>query len=313
MGELFSYEQGIFGVDAHYVRPKVASIHLIVENGHVAIIDAGCNSSVSNVLSALENIGVPNEGVDFIILTHVHLDHAGGAGLMMKIFPNALLVVHPRGARHMADPSKLIEGSAAVYGKDEVFRLYGQVVAIDAARIIEATDGMCVDLAGRQLLCLDTPGHAKHHIAIIDGKTGHIFTGDIFGISYRELDIGDRQFVFLTTTPVQFEPDAMHASIDRLLSYQPKAMYLTHFSQICNVPAKGAELHRLIDAFVYIAERESVCGPERHSKIRQGLADLLLDDARRFGCVLAPDRILELFDNDLELNAQGLGVWLDRR
>ena len=311
MTNLIRYENGIFAIDANYVRPKLAAIHLIVENGRAAFIDTGCNDSLSEALAALKALDVPFGNVDYVILTHVHLDHAGGAGAMMQSFPEARLVVHPRGARHMADPSRLVEGAETVYGAEEVRRLYGEIFPIDSSRILEATHKLTINLAGRELLCLDTPGHAKHHISIVDTRTGHIFTGDIFGLSYRELDTNGRQFIFPTTTPVQFDPEAMHASMDMLLSYRPEAMYLTHFSQIKDIPAMAVELHRLVDAQVAIARREKNAGSDRHGRIRDGLAQLLLEETRRFGCQLASDRIMEIFANDLELNAQGLGVWLD--
>jgi glyoxylase-like metal-dependent hydrolase (beta-lactamase superfamily II) len=313
MRELIRYEHGIFAIDADYVRPQLAAIHLIVENGRAAFIDTGCNNSLPNVMAALDEIGLAPGNIDYVIPTHIHLDHAGGAGAMMHTFPNARLVVHPRGARHMADPTRLIEGAAAVYGLEEVRRLYGEVLPIDAHRIIEATHGLKVDLAGRQLCCLDTPGHARHHIAVVDTKTGHIFTGDIFGLSYRELDTAGRQFIFPTTTPVQFDPVAMHASIDLLMSYQPDAIYLTHFSQIRDTAAKALELHRLVDAHVAIARREKNAGADRHARIREGLEQLLLNETRHFGCRLPASGILEIFDGDLELNAQGLGVWVDTK
>ena len=311
MYKLIRYEHGIFAIDADYVRPQLAAIHLIVENGRAAFVDTGCNNSLPNVMAALDELGIAPGNVDYVILTHIHLDHAGGASAMMQTFPNARLVVHPRGARHMADPTRLIEGAAAVYGQEEVRRLYGEVLPIDFRRIIEATHGLIVDLAGRQLSCLDTPGHARHHIALVDKKTGHIFTGDIFGLSYRELDTDARQFIFPTTTPVQFDPVAMHASIDLLMSYRPDAIYLTHFSQIRDTAAKALELHRLVDAHVAIARREKNAGADRHGRIRKGLEQLLLSETSHFGCRLPASGILEIFDADLELNAQGLGVWVD--
>ena len=230
---------------------------------------------------------------------------------MMKLFPNARLVVHPRGAWHMAKPARLMESVATVYGIEETRRLYGEVLPIDASRIIEATHETSIDLAGRKLLCLDAPGHAKHHIAIVDSKSGHIFSGDIFGLSYPELDTDGRQFVFPTTTPVQFDPQAMHASIEMLMSYRPQAIYLTHFGQTCDVAGKALDLHRMIDAHVAIALREKKAGAERHARIRVGLDELLLEETKRFGCRLADADVLKVFDADLELNTQGLVVWLD--
>lgn len=311
MSALIRYDNGIYACDADYVRPLLAAIHLIVENGRVALVDTGNNESLIAVERALATLGLAPGCVDYVILTHIHLDHAGGAGAMMRAFPNARLVVHPRGARHMADPAKLVAGATAVYGAAEVRRLYGEVLPIDAARIIEATHELRLDLAGRELLCLDTPGHARHHISIVDRKSGGIFTGDTFGLSYRELDTDGRQFIFPTTTPVQFDPQAMHASLDLLMSFQPTAMYLTHYSQVVEVAAKAAELHRLIDAHLDIARREKDSGPDRHSRIRAMLAHLLVDEAKAFGCQLPPAEILEIFATDLDLNAQGLGVWLD--
>ncbi len=311
MDSLIRYENGIYAFDAGYVRQLLAAIHLIVENGRAAIVDTGSNESLGAVERALAELGLTPECVDYVILTHIHLDHAGGAGAMMRAFPNARLVVHPRGARHMADPAKLVAGATAVYGAAEVRRLYGEVLPIDAARIVEATHELRLDLAGRELLCLDTPGHARHHICIVDRKSGGIFTGDTFGLSYRELDTDGRQFIFPTTTPVQFDPQAMHASLDLLMSYRPTAMYLTHYSQVVDVAAKAAELHRLIDAHLDIARREKDSGPDRHSRMRAMLAHLLVDEAKAFGCQLPPAEILEIFATDLELNAQGLGVWLD--
>ena len=308
---LTRYEHDIYSVDAQYVRPKHAAIHLILENGRVALVDSGCNDSIPNALQALDELRVSVDSVDYVMLSHIHLDHAGGAGSMMKLFPNARLVVHPRGAWHMAKPARLMESVATVYGIEETRRLYGEVLPVDSSRIIEAKHETSIDLAGRKLLCLDTPGHAKHHIAIVDSKSGHIFSGDIFGLSYPELDTDGRQFVFPTTTPVQFDPQAMHASIEMLMSYRPQAIYLTHFGQTCDVAGKALDLHRMIDAHVAIALREKKAGAERHARIRVGLDELLLEETKRFGCRLADADVLKVFDADLELNTQGLVVWLD--
>ena len=307
----FRYAHDIYAIDAHYVRPLLAAVHLIVENGRAAFVDTGSNDALPYALAALESLGLGPTAVDYVFLTHIHLDHAGGAGAMMRAFPQARLVVHPRGARHMVDPARLLEGAAAVYGAAEVRRLYGEVLPVDQSRIIEAKPLLKVDLAGRELLCLDTPGHAKHHICIVDRKSGHVFTGDCFGLSYRELDVNGRQFIFPTTTPAQFDPQALFASLDLLMSYQPGALYLTHYSQITDVPAKVIQLRRLIDAHLNIARSERGAGVERHARIRAGLANLLLDETKIFGCPLSTEKILDIYATDLDLNAQGLCVWLD--
>lgn len=311
MGQLIEYDHGIYAFDSGYVRPLLASIHLIVENGSAAFVDSGTNASLPAALTALASLGLTPDNVDYVILSHIHLDHAGGAGAMMRAFPRARLVVHPRGARHMADPSKLVAGASAVYGAEAVRRLYGEVLPIDSRRIIEATHQLKVDLAGRELLCLDTPGHAKHHICLVDRRSGNVFSGDTFGLSYRELDTDGRQFVFPTTTPIQFDPQALHDSVDLIVSYRPQAVYLTHFSRLADVAAHAQRLHRQIDAHVAIARREKDAGQEKQSRIRAGLVDLLLSEARLFGCRLPDAEILDVFAVDLDLNAQGLACWVE--
>ena len=188
MEPLTRFDHGIYAIDADYVRSYHAAIHLLVENGRVALIDTGSNDSLPRVLAALEALDLTPEQVDFVILTHVHLDHAGGAGAMMRVFANAQLVVHPRGVRHMVDPTRLMAGVAAVYGAQRAIQLYGEVLPVPVERIVEASHEKVIKLAGRELLCLDTPGHARHHICIVDRLSGNIFTGDTFGLSYRELD-----------------------------------------------------------------------------------------------------------------------------
>ena len=308
------YRNGIYAFDAGYVRPILAAIHVVVESGRVALIDTGSNDALPNALAALERLGLDVAAVDYVILTHIHLDHAGGAGSMMAAFPYAQLVVHPRGARHMAEPSKLVAGVTAVYGAEYVNRIYGEILPIPAERIIEAADGFTVSLAGRELLCLDTPGHARHHICIVDKKTGGVFTGDMFGLSYREHDVDGRPFIFPTTTPTQFEPDEMRASINRLLSFKPDAMYLTHYSRVGDVPALGKDLLRRLDALVAIAELASqLIGMPRHEQIKAEIASYLFAELKAHGCNLAEAVVLDIWATDLELNAQGLEVWLDSR
>jgi glyoxylase-like metal-dependent hydrolase (beta-lactamase superfamily II) len=308
------YRNGIYAFDAGYVRPILAAIHLVVEDGRVALIDTGSNDALPNALAALERLGLDGAAVDYVILTHIHLDHAGGAGSMMAAFPNAQLVVHPRGARHMAEPSKLVAGVTAVYGAEYVNRIYGEILPIPAERIIEAADGFTVSLAGRELLCLDTPGHARHHICIVDKKTGGIFTGDMFGLSYREHDVDGHPFIFPTTTPTQFEPAEMRTSINRLLSFKPEAMYLTHYSRVGEVPVLGRDLLRRLDALVTIAESASqLKGKVRHEQIKAEIATYLFGELKAHGCNLAEAVVLDIWATDLELNAQGLEVWLDSR
>ncbi len=248
-----------------------------------------------------------------MLVTHVHLDHAGAAGALLQACPNARLVVHPRGARHMVDPDKLVQGSIAVYG-ERVFRaLYGDIVPAPAERVIEAGEGFELDFRGRRLGFLDTPGHARHHICVFDEASRGVFSGDTFGISYREFDVDGRPFVFPTTTPVQFEPEALHASIDRLMSLQPCAAYLTHYGRVTDLEPMAASMHVLIDEFVRLARASPGTGEARQAWIKREMGALLLARLRDHGCRLDEADSRALLANDMELNAQGLAVWLDRQ
>jgi glyoxylase-like metal-dependent hydrolase (beta-lactamase superfamily II) len=302
---------GISAIDSGYVRPLLDAIHLVVEGDRAAIVDTGTSHSVPGVLAVLAARGIAPEQVDYVILTHVHLDHAGGAGLLMQCCPNATLTVHPRGARHMADPSQLVAGTVAVYGEAETRRLYGDIVPVPRDRILETPDGAWIRLAGRELVFYDTPGHARHHVAIRDAGSGHVFAGDVFGLSYRELDHAGRQFIFATSSPVQFDPGPYHRSIDVIAALAPEAVYLTHYSQVRDVAAKARILHRQVDALATIGHRRRAAGAERYPRLEADVRELLLDEARRYGAPFSAERVLEVYGQDVTLNAQGLVAWLD--
>jgi glyoxylase-like metal-dependent hydrolase (beta-lactamase superfamily II) len=309
---MFRHPDGVTAVDTEYVRPGHAAAHIVQHGGRAAFVDVGTNDSVPYLLAALEALGIARESVDYLLLTHVHLDHAGGAGRLMQELPNAVAVLHPRGAPHMIDPARLIAGSRAVYGDEPFRRLYGDLVSIAAERVRATRDGDRLSLAGRELEILHTPGHALHHQAFIDREHACAFTGDTFGISYRELDSPRGAFIMPTTTPTQFDPEQLIASVDRLLSYSPTAMYLMHFSRVTDVPRLGESLKGQIRELTRIA-MQSIDASDRAAAIRDGMGELWRELAARHGCRLAPERLLALLEGDLELNTQGLLVWLERR
>lgn len=306
-----AHPDGILALDSGYGRPGLAAIHLIIHQGQAAIVDTGTNASVPRVLSALAAAGIVPDKVAWVMLTHIHLDHAGGAGSLMCAFPEAKLLVHPRAVRHMIDPTRLWDATAAVYGAEQAFALYGRLAPVAQERIVSATDGLEVAMGERRFRVLDAPGHARHHICIWDEAARAFFTGDAFGLSYRELDVDGRASVFPTTSPSQFDPDAMHATIDRLLAAAPEAMYLTHYSRVTDVARLGADLHRLIDTEVAVARAARGEGVARHVEILAGLEQIVREEADRQGWSLPEDKVFELLRLDLDLNAQGLGVWLD--
>lgn len=306
------HDHGIITLDADYLRPGLAAIHLIVEQGHVAIIDTGTNQAVPSVLAALEARGLTPGDVDYVIVTHVHLDHAGAAGALMRACPNARLVAHPSGARHLIDPAKLVAGSIQVYGRETFQRLYGDIVPVPAERVMEAPDNHRLDFQGRGLTFLDTPGHARHHFCIHDERSESVFTGDTFGISYREFDVDGRPFIFPTTTPVQFDPMALHASIDRILALEPEAAFLTHYGRVTHLASLAPPLHEIIDEWCELALSVAGEGDARQTALEGALEKSLLARLRAHGCTLEEVVCRGLLANDVHLNAQGLLVWRDR-
>ena len=313
---------GIWAIDTGYQRPHFDAAYLMVERGRAAFIDTGTGHSVTRLLAVLEAAGVARDAVDWVIPTHVHLDHAGGSGGLMAALPNARLVVHPLGARHLIDPAKLIAGASAVYGADEVQRSIGTVIPVPAERVLESADGMEIDLAGRPLRLLDTPGHARHHHCVWDERSRGLFTGDTFGLSYREFDTPRGAWLLPSTTPVQFDPPALRASFERLLALRPDCVYLTHFGRLPATPGPddaqtlqqlGREYLEQLDAAIALGLRAAAASPlaeDRHVALVEGLSELYLERVGRLGGGLSRERVLELLDMDIELNAQGMGVWL---
>lgn len=308
---MIDYEHDISAIDADLIRHGMAAIHLVRAGDQAALVDCGTGHSLRNVQAALAQKGIAPEALRYIILTHVHLDHASGAGAAMRAFPNAQLVVHPRGARHMIDPSKLIAGATAVYGEQAMAEMYGDILPVDAARVIETHDGFVLDFNGRRLEFVDTPGHAKHHHCIWDAQSKSWFTGDTFGLAYPECTVDGRAFVFPTTSPVQFDPVAMRASVERLLSRQPEAMFLTHYGKVSGVPALGRALLSRIDAHVAITKAAASAGDGRKQALLAALTAYLMDELRAHGSRLTHEQTVDVWGLDIELNAQGLEVWLD--
>ena len=301
---------GITCIDTGLFRPRMAAAYLLQHNGKAAMVETGVTNTVPRILNALSNRDVAPEDVLFVIPTHVHLDHAGGAGALMQRFPNARLIVHPRGARHMTDPARLWAGSVEVYGEDMLDRVYGRPLPVDTERLIIAADGFEIDLAGRPLNFIDTPGHARHHFSVYDETSRGFFSGDTFGISYRETDSAQGAFMMPTTTPVQFDPEAWHQSLDRYLTFKPERMYLTHFSMVEGIPALAGALHRALDDYVTMA-CQFAQDEKRDQKLRAALLQYTLNGLRRHNCPLPEPTLRGLLDLDMNLNTQGLGIWLD--
>jgi glyoxylase-like metal-dependent hydrolase (beta-lactamase superfamily II) len=306
------YEGGITAIDSGMVRPQMAACYLLETGSAVAVIETGNAASADRILKVLKSRGRQPEEISHVIVTHVHLDHAGGAGTLIQRLPQATLVAHPYGARHLIDPSKLEAGARAVYGDARFDEMYGSLVPVPKDRVIVKEDGEELAIGGRRLEFMDAPGHARHHFTVWDEQTSGWFTGDTFGLSYRNLDTENGAFIFPTTTPIQFDPPALISSIDRMMEKSPCNMYLTHFGRVQEAERLAEDMRRAVREFVDLAERFEK-SDDRTRCIEDAMMDRLFERARVHGVTLEEEALRETFAGDVILNTQGIEFWLDHR
>jgi len=304
------YEGGIIAIDSGMVRPQMAACYLLETDSAVAIIEAGNNDSTERIIKVLKSRGRDVAEVSHVIVTHVHLDHTGGAGKLMQELPNASLLVHPRGARHVIDPSRLEASARAVYGDEPFDEMYGSLIPVPEDRVVVVEEGGSTQVGKRQLSFIDSPGHARHHFCVWDEQTRGWFSGDTFGISYRELDTANGPFIFPTTTPIQFDPPALIASIQRMMESRPENIYLTHFGRVRDVDRLSQEMIDSVGEFAELGERHD--GDEnRTENIQSEMMDWLISRGRTHGVTLPDDDLRAVFAGDVLLNTQGIEFWLD--
>ncbi len=304
------YEGGVTAIDSGISRPQMAACYLLETESGLAVIETGVNASADRIMQVIAQRDRSGDEVSHIIVTHVHLDHAGGAGLLMEMLPHATLVVHPRGARHMIDPSRLEASARLVYGDAEFERMFGAPVPVPEERVRLMEDGEDLEVGGRRLHFIDTPGHARHHFCVWDEHSRGWFTGDTFGISYRELDTANGPFIFPTTTPIQFDPPALIASMERMMARSPKSMYLTHFGRVQDVERLHRDMIAGVNEFAELGERFD--GQEdRDERIAGAMMERLVARARDHGVVMPDEQLRDVLADDVELNTQGVAFWLD--
>ena len=306
------YDGGIVAIDSGQVRREMAACYLLEAGDQLALIEVGSNTSAKRILDVLQRRGWTPEQVSYVIVTHIHLDHAGGAGSLIQALPNAILLVHPRGERHMVDPSRLEAGTRAVYGDKAFDSMYGHLVPIPQHRVQVVSDSETVMVGKRPLYFIDSPGHAKHHFCVWDEQTQGWFTGDTFGLSYRQLDTSKGPFIFPTTTPVHFDPQAMISSIQRLMTKSPQFMYLTHYGRVADTDRLAENLISGVHKLVEIAENNAASS-SRKSDIENEMLGWLMGSAREHGVSLSDESLAKALNSDVVLNTQGIEHWLDHR
>ena len=301
-------------IDCHYIYPEFAAAYLRIEGDQAAFIDNNTAHSVPFLLEALRKEAISPEQVKYVIITHVHLDHAGGTSTLMKACPRATLLAHPRAAPHVIDPSKLVSSARRVYG-DEIFeKLYGEIGPVDSARVRVMADGESLPFGGTELKFLHTRGHANHHHCIFDSALNTVFTGDAFGLRYPALQKGF-PFIFPSTSPTDFDPLEAKLSVEKIFGTGAASVYPTHFGEVTHVHEAAAQMRTHLDF------SEALLGRAVGSALPDGgLATFCEAELQSYydgyfrdrGVTLnAQDR--ELLSLDLRLNGDGIALVAKKR
>ncbi|MDY6935591.1 MAG: MBL fold metallo-hydrolase [Spirochaetota bacterium] len=305
----------VITIDCHHFFPEVAAAYLLIEGRRAAFIENNTQYAVPRLLSALREHGLKPEDVEYIIITHVHLDHAGGTSALAKECTEAVVLAHERAARHVIDPEKLITSATAVYGEDNFKRIFGVIEPLDEGRVRVVEDGETIKLGERKLRFIYTLGHAKHHMCIYDSHSNGILTGDSFGIAFPALQGGKRSFLYPSTSPTDFDPEEARKSIDAILNTGADVAYLTHFGLFKEMKEGAEMMIEYINKMENILKdainsgKDSVC-LEKYCKER--VFKFFKSEIESRGLRLSPE-ILQYVKSDIDLNAQGIAFIAQKR
>src|SRR6266545_4541013 len=302
MSVLDALPDGVIGVDTHMGGVPEITAGYLLPGERPALIETGPARVAGVVADGVAEAGLAPEDLGWIVLSHIHLDHAGGVGDLVRTFPNATVVVHPFGARHLVDPARLLASSARVYG-ELMDTVYGGLTPVEAARIRAVDDGAVIDLGGRRLELIHAPGHARHHIAVFEPDAGVLFAGDAVGVL-----LPGNQVLRPATPPPDFDRELAVRSLRRFAERRPAHLVLTHFGPITPPVERLAEAEERLLRWCETAEavaREH--GPEV-DHIEAALAERF---EREEGHARDGDRFTLL--NSYRSNAAGLARWIQQR
>lgn len=295
-------------IDCEYVMPNVAAAYLLHCGDKVCFIDNNTNHAVPLLLAALKENGFTPEDVAYIIITHVHLDHAGGTGLLLQHCPKATVIAHPRAAPHVIDPSRLVQSAQSVYGEAEFEKLYGTIQGVPESRVYVPADNEVMKVGDTELTFIYTRGHANHHFVILDRKTNSIFTGDSFGIAYPMLQTGSKTFLFASTSPTDFDAAEARLTYDKIVATGAKQAYPTHFGVFTDLEAGRAMLseHMTQIEKIYDALKTGETdGAEPYAFAFKAIQDWFVTQLADRGITLTATE-QSMLGLDIDLNAQGL-------
>lgn len=294
----------------YYGAPENAAAFLIMEGDRVAFVDNNTNIAVPHLLAALTAHGYTPEQVDYLIITHVHLDHAGGTAALLEHCPNATVLAHPKAARHLVDPSRLVAGAKMVYGDEAFATLYGEIGPVPAERVRTMDDGEVLSWGSRTLTFIYTRGHATHHFCIYDSVANAIFAGDAFGLGRMSSMRPGPAFMVCTSSPPEFDPPEARRSVQRILDTGAAWACITHFGIFDHLEDRAAELLRSIDDMEAVAV-EAAATTLEGAPLREFCAERIAAAFLKHltGCGVAdPAADLAWLAQDVELNAMGASI-----
>lgn len=309
-----THNHSISTIDCHYGAPGLAAAFLISEPGHAAFFDNNTSKAVPHLLRALAEAGMKGNDVEFVIVTHIHLDHSGGTAELLKHCPNATVLCHPRAARHLTEPARLVQSSKQVYGDEAFHELYGHVEPVDPSRIRTMSDGESVALGNRTLTFLHTEGHARHHFCILDSRSNSVFTGDAFGLALTNLPVPGSAYVMCTSTPTEFDADAARDSAHRLVDTGAESAHVTHYGTVTDMTSACEQLVDSIDRLEAVLEQtrdRTETGEALVTWCHKRVATTMDEHVRRYAPGVE-DRVRTWFAKDYWLNAMGLAYIVER-
>ena len=304
MSVLDSLPAGVVGIDTRMGGvPEITAGYLILTGERPALVETGPQRVAATVAEGVRRAGVPPEDLAYVVVTHIHLDHAGGVGDLVRAFPNATVVVHPAGAHHLSSPERLLASSSRVYGP-LMDTVYGGLTPVERERIHAAEDGEALDLGrGRRLELLHAPGHAKHHMAAFEPDTGALFAGDAVGVLLPATGV-----LRPATPPSDFDRDLALRSLQAFRERDPAYLVLTHFGPIGPPGERLAEAEEKLRRWCETAERAALERPE----LDHIEAALRARFEQEEGPQAAQPERYELL-NSYRSNAAGLLRWIQRR
>ncbi|MGH2679674.1 MAG: MBL fold metallo-hydrolase [Actinomycetota bacterium] len=306
----FAVADGITAIDTFMGGRARYTAAYLLEATETALVETGPGTSVEPVAAALRSLGVAPDELAHIVLTHIHLDHAGGVGQLAERFAGATVWVHERGAPHLVDPTRLVASTARVWGEAEMRELFGPAAPVASDRVRPLRDTDTIALGDRQLSVLDTPGHASHHVALVDSRTGGVFTGDALGIHVPDLPV-----LRPATPPPEFDLERYVASIERIRDAARSILFFAHFGPLADVGATCDLAIRRVRDWAAVVEHalEETQDPE---EIASRLEAAALEDVETgaeatLDLQMLEDRLRLL--SSIRMNAQGLARYWQRR